>query len=235
MSKSKTPQSTSTKEINQQKEQSLKLAKVKGERFKLARKMANLTMEQLADKYDFGLSTIKMWEKPSASFTKIGLTQKGAMKFIDAIYKEGIFCDLYWLLGEAGNPPGFLIQEERATYSRDESVDAIEKEIIYFSELNTDAMTLILNDDGMAPYYAKSDTVGGIRCAKNEIEKLVNKICIVELEDGRKLCRRLTKNKKPGYYNLHCINIMTSVEEPQQFDVKLISAAEVIRLWRKKI
>lgn len=219
--------------------QFFKLAKLKGEHFKLARKMANLTMEQLADKYHFGLSTIKMWENPKPHLTKKGLTKKGALKFVDAIYQEGILCDLSWLLGHSGFPPRFVIQEEKPKYLRSASNEmpeiSLDKEIILFSQLNPQAITITLNDDGMAPYYSEGDTVGGIRSYENNIEKNVNKICIVELEDGRKLCRQLSKSQKLGYYNLHCINLMTTVEEPQQYNVKLISAAHIIRLWRREV
>ncbi|MBU0744761.1 MAG: helix-turn-helix domain-containing protein [Gammaproteobacteria bacterium] len=214
-------------------------AKERGKRLRLVRKMSGLTLDELSSKYSFGISTIKYWECAKNQ----GLSSKGAKKIISAMQDEGVQCSYMWLMHGIGLPPQFLdvhynkgdktnIGVDQANFEEEKS---IEHEIKLFCEKIIDAIALTVFDDGMEPFYSVSDGVGGKRLYGNELTKAIGKNCIVETVDRQLLCRRVAEGNSPDNYNLYCINPGTVVSPPHLYDVKLLSAAPISRIWRRMV
>jgi len=215
------------------------LSKERGKRLRLVRKMSGLTLKELAEKYNLGVSTIKYWE----CATNQGLSSKGAKKIINAMQNQGIQCSYMWLMHGIGLPPQFLDIHRHDSTNNPKSTDqvvyeeekSIAHEISLFCESIIDAITLTIFDDGMEPIYAMGDGVGGKRLYGEDITKTIGKNCIVETADKQLLCRRVAQSSNAGNFNLYCINPHTLASPPHLYDVTLVSAAPISRVWRRLV
>ena len=214
-------------------------AKERGKRLRLVRKMSSLTLDELSSKHDFGVSTIKYWECAKNQ----GLSSKGAKKIIAAMQVEGVQCSYMWLMHGVGLPPQFLcvhynqdlkvnLDISQVAYEEEKS---IEHEITLFCDKIINAIALTIFDDGMEPIHAVSDSVGGKRLYGDDLEKVIGKDCIVEMEDNQLLCRRVAQGDAPDNFNLYCINPNTVANPPHVYGVKLLSAAPISRVWKRKV
>jgi len=212
-------------------------AKERGKRLRLIRKMSGLTLDDLSKKYNFGVSTIKYWECAKNQ----GLSSKGAKKIILAMQNEGVQCSYMWLMHGIGLPPQFIdlryhkdlkdpINIEQSEYEEEKS---IEHEIKMFCENISNAIMLTVFDDGMEPFYSVNDGVGGRRLCGSGLVEAVGKNCIVETSDNKVLCRRVAKGNEEGKFNLFCVNHDTCVTPPNLYEVELLSAAPVSRIWKR--
>lgn len=208
----------------------------RGKRLKSLRKMADLSRKTLAVKYQISASTLQAWEEGKAG----GLTIKGAKRVIAALRAEGVYCTLDWLIHGIGKAPylaerHFIGKEPEPIYQAIMSSEAsiIAQELLAFRQLNTDVIDMVVQDDGMAPFYLIGDTVAGKRFHQKNIDKLIGKDCIVETQEGEILFRRLRKGNTDHRYMLQCINIETNVSEPTRYNIALISAAPVI--WHRRL
>lgn len=212
-------------------------ARERGKRLRLVRKMSGLTLDELSSKYNFGISTIKYWECAKNQ----GLSSKGAKKIIAAMQKEGVQCSYMWLMHGVGLPPQFLhihyCQKVRDTINIDQAVyeeeKSIEYEIKVFCEKVIDAITLTIFDDGMEPFYSVNDGVGGKRLHGKDLIKAVGKNCIVETVDNQVLCRRVIQGNNIDNFNLCCINPNTFANPPHIYEIELLSAAPISRIWKR--
>lgn len=215
------------------------LARERGQRLRLVRKMSGLTLEELSSKYSVGTSTIKYWECAKNQ----GLSSKGAKKIIIAMQNEGVQCSYMWLMHGIGLPPKFidvhchheikdLLDVEYGAYEEEK---AIENEIALFCKKVTAAITLTVFDDGMEPLYFVDDSVGGKRLYGSDLVKAIGKDCIVETVERQFLCRRVTAGSAPDNFNLCCINHHTLANPPHLYGVKLLSAAPISRVWRRLV
>lgn len=216
--------------------------KERGRRLRILRKMSGLTLEELSSKYNFGVSTIKYWECAKNN----GLSSKGAKKIILAMQREGIYCSYMWLIYGVGLPPQFLdvhyyrgakvsneIEEIKQSAYEDEK--SIEHEIAGFCKNIPNAIALTIFDDGMEPLYSIGDSIGGRRLYHDDLTKTVDKNCVVETADHQLLCRRVAQGGDPGNFNLYCINPSTLSNPPHLYEVKLLSAAPISRVWKRMV
>ena len=214
-------------------------AKERGKRLRLIRKMSSLTLDDLSARYNFGVSTIKYWECAKNQ----GLSSKGAKKIISAMQKEGVQCSYMWLMHGVGLPPQFInlcanrnlkdnIDVDQITYEEEK---CIESEIKIFCENITNSIVLNVFDDGMEPFYFINDSVGGRRLHGDQLIKTIDKNCIVETSDNQILCRRVSKGNEKGTFNLYCVNHSTGVTPANLYDVKLLSAAPISRVWNRNL
>lgn len=182
-------------------------AKARGKRLRLVRKMSGLTLNELAEKHNLGVSTIKYWECAKNQ----GLSSKGAKKIIAAMQTQGVQCSYMWLMHGIGLPPQFLDVRfhdstkqvpyvDQATYEEEKS---IAYEISLFCEKIADAITLTVFDDSMEPVYSIGDGVGGKRLYAADLAKSIGKSCIVETEDHQLLCRRVAQGSDGSNFNLY--------------------------------
>ena len=214
-------------------------AKMRGKRLRLIRKMSNLNLSDLANKYNFGVSTIKYWECGKNQ----GLSAKGAKKIIQAIQNEGVQCSYAWLMDGIGLPPQFVgvclsnktKSQQPVHFNIYEEEKSIDQEIALFCQSITDAITLNIFDDGMEPIYCYNDSIGGKRLYAQDLQHAVNKDCIVETADNQILCRRLAQGDSQDSFNLYCINAGTKANPPNMYNVKLLSAAPICRVWKRSM
>lgn len=206
----------------------------RGKRLKLLRKMANLTRSDIEETYQISASTLRSWEEG-----RQGLTEQGAKRIMIVLRDRGIQCSVGWLLYGSGSEPKFtgaLYQElsnvitAPATASSEEA--NIQAELDFFCERNNDAITMLIDDDGMEPHYKQNDYVAGIKHYAEEIEALMGCDCIVETQKGITYFRQLRKGSKRGCYTLVCTNLQTSLSEPVLYNVELATAAPAI--WHRR-
>lgn len=214
-------------------------AKARGKRLRLVRKMSGLTLNELAEKHNFGVSTIKYWECAKNQ----GLSSKGAKKIITAMQSHGVQCSYMWLMHGIGLPPQFLDVHlhdsakkvpyiNQATFEEEKSISS---EIALFCEEVVDAITLTVFDDGMEPIYSVGDSIGGKRLYGEDLTKMIGKNCIIETADHQLLCRRIAQGSNASSFNLYCVNPYTVANPPHLYDVKLLSAAPISRVWKRLI
>lgn len=214
-------------------------SKMRGKRLRLIRKMSNLNLNDLADKYNFGISTIKYWECGKNQ----GLSSKGAKKIIKAMQSEGVQCSYAWLMDGIGLPPQFVDiclsnkakQSDLSDSNIYEEEISIDQEIALFCKSISNAITLNIIDDGMEPIYCYNHSVGGKRVYDQDLCSVINKDCIVETEDNQILCRRIAQGNSKDSFNLYCINFNTRANPPNMYNIKLLSAAPISRIWKRSI
>lgn len=206
-------------------------------RLKRLRNMANLSKKDLCEQGEININTLIGWEVARYG----GLPQKGAEKVLVALSKSGIQCSTEWLMHGVGKGPSLLTDFDAATQesmdntervSTDEEDQKIIEELLVFKKHYKNAADLCVADDGMSPFYLLGDYVAGIKRFKKDIETTIGLNCIVRLDDGTILLRRLRKGSKPDLYSLYCINNETSAE-PNLNNIVLVSAAPVIWFRRK--
>lgn len=209
-------------------------AHARGKRLKTVRMMAGLTRKKLEQKYKISASTIQSWEAAKAG----GLTERGAHRVIPILRQEGIYCTTDWLLYGVGNPPQPTHLDIKQTDTEAEPAisvpedKAIIQELLTFRELNTGVIDMVVNDDGMSPYYTFGDHVAGRRRRLEDISKLINQDCIVETSSNEILLRRIKNGSRAGVFTLICMNPDTSVQTPTLYDLEIMSAAPVI--WHRR-
>jgi len=214
-------------------------SKERGKRLRLVRKMSSLTLDDLSSKYDLGISTIKYWECAKNQ----GLSSKGAKKIVTAMQNEGIQCSYMWLMYGVGLAPQFIDVRFHKGFKNSDCIEqvaydeekSIEHEVAMFCEKNIDAVALTIFDDGMEPFYSNGDGVGGKRLYGSDLTKTIGKNCIVETVERQLLCRRIAQGNGGDNFNLYCINPNTLANPPHLYDVKLLSAAPISRVWKRMV
>lgn len=212
--------------------------KERGKRLRVVRKMSGLTLSELAQKYDLGISTIKYWECAKSQ----GLSSKGAKKIIKAMQVQGIQCSYMWLMFGVGLPPQFREVHVHERGTDDISIDkntydeekAIAQEMDLFCTKVIDAITVKVLDDGMEPVYSIGDGIGGRRLYVKDLARVIGKNCIVETVNKEVLCRRVAQGNGDSF-NLYCINPYTAANPPHLYNIELLSAAPITRIWKRII
>ncbi len=205
----------------------------KAARIKRLRKLTNLERTDVDLKYGINVSTLKGWETARAH----GLSKKGAYKFLKIAAREGVICSYEWLMYGLGHGPRLiekfdtLLESDAPVSSTDEERNIIE-ELQLFRNHHHNTIDLIINDDGMYPYYSIGDYIAGIKCQKQQFSKLIDLNCIVQLEDGQLLFRKIKQGAQQNTYTLTCINPNTTVQEQILYNIELVGAAPII--WHRK-
>ena len=142
--------------------------------------------------------------------------------------KLSINCTTNWLLSGDGLAPRYQ-QPETECFALDAR---ILKEVFYFEQNNPSPMVSIVSDDSMEPFYALGDYVGGCQLLPDKAELLIGKDCIVTLETGQVVIRRVQQGKE-GRLNLYSLNYETQAENAFISDCKIQRIAQVI--WHRRI
>jgi hypothetical protein len=194
----------------------------RGKRIKYLRKILRYSSRAFGAKCHTKDSTLKSWEQGRHT----GLTTDGALSIVEACKKEDVsYCTLEWLLYGKGPDP----EIKTGTFSGTAS-NTIAQELGFFQQLHANAIDIIVQDDSMQPYFFQGDHVAGIRYFAQDINKLVGLNCIVQLQTGEILVRKLNKGKMPDCYTLTCSN--TAAKQAIIENVPLFSAAYII--WTRK-
>lgn len=165
------------------------LALQRGQRLRQLRKLARLTLKQMGSDGQINPNTLAAWE--SALYA--GLTQKGAIKVINRLKKEGIICDIEWLMHGNGNPPETLSVFQITDSVSNDKPDTIciENEIKLFETLHPNFIGMTLQDNHMAPNYKKGDYIAGVALPKDKLTLAAGKPVIAKLKENCLLCRHL--------------------------------------------
>ena len=204
----------------------------KAARLKRLRRLTNLERVDVAAKYGINVSTLKGWETARAH----GLSKKGANRFLKIAAQEGVLCSYEWLMYGLGHGPRILEKfdthlEISPSSSHNEEEKIIE-ELLLFRHHHHNTIDLIIEDDGMSPYYAIGDYVAGVKLSKQYFSKLINTDCIVQTTDGQLLLRKIKMVTQQNTFTLSCVNPNTTVTEPVLYNIELVGAAPVI--WHRK-
>lgn len=217
---------------------SSKFARAK--RVKTLRKMTRLSRGKFAEKHGILPGNFQNWEGPRYG----GLSESGAKKIVQAVKTEGIYCTLEWLMHGVGAGPQITeklymdylpvtIRENQPAYSlQEDEMSFITKELLVLRQHYPDLLDYLINDDAMEPEFKLGDYVAGKARFQQQIETLLEDVCIVKTTDGEILLRYLKKSNVEGRYNLLALNPKATVHKPMLYDVELISAAPV--MWRRR-
>jgi len=211
-------------------------AEARAERLKRLRNLANLSRKDMCEGSGINLNTLIGWEVARHG----GLSKVGAKKVITRLAKAGVFTTLEWLLYGIGQGPNVVPnfdelseQKHKASpdYRLDEEEQKIIEELLVFKKQYQETADLIVEDDGMSPFYEKGDYVAGVKYFRDKAEKAINKPCIVQLETGEIVLRILKTGTEKDTYTLLCSNYQASTNTPI-VNIKILSAAIVI--WHRK-
>lgn len=212
-----------------------------GNRIKRARTLAGyMTRKAFAETHGISKNTLQSWEQD-----KHPLTRKGAIRLAQALQHEGIQCSVEWLLLGAGvhpivnhfhrasSPQGQL--SEQVSYNEQQAVNA---EAQVFRAHHEQAVTYVIEDNAMEPYYHPGDHVGGIKLRAEDIEHFaLNRHCIVETKNGLLIPRYLQPGTQAGRYTISSVNSKARSMVPLiLFDIDIVSAAPIVwhRAYLKK-
>lgn len=212
--------------------------KIRGERVKKLRNMANLTRRAMCEKSTIKPQTLIGWEIARHG----GLSKVGANKVISRVAQEGVICTPEWLLHGIGQGPTIIpdydqtaaiVQPDRTAINdvhHDETQNII-KELQLFKKQHNNTIEFIVKDDAMLPVFTPGDYIAGIKFYDN-IDKLINYDCIVQLKSGEILFRTIKEGKTLQKITLCCSNYRSTIPNPVIYDAEVLSAAPVI--WHRK-
>lgn len=201
-------------------------AEARAKRLRRVRTLANLSRKQMCQD-DINRNTYIGWEV--ARFG--GLSKTGAKKVINRVAQERVVCTFDWLMKGQGAPP-YLIYERPVTGESEDNL--IKNELALFETQYDNAVWMQVQDDGLSPFLEEGDYVAGVQITDaDSIEKqLLDQVCIIEIKVGQFVVRKLKPGTQQGRFHLACTNMDTSVAEPIRQNVKVRSAAQVIRHYK---
>lgn len=202
------------------------------------RDMTRLSRIKFQKKYGISSGTLQHWEAIDP-----GISVEGAKRLVKALAAD-IHVTPEWILHGIGSQPLFSKDLVTLTHSKDMSADCrsvqekeehyIREEVDAFKKNHQQALEHTVHDDAMEPFYQCGDVVIGSRYIGSDIDKLIERECIVFTKKGEVLLRHLKKGSLPNTYTLVTINPRTSVLEYAQHDVELMSAAPVMLIIKSR-
>lgn len=214
-------------------------------RLKFLRRMSHLSMKEFAQHCNLGLTTINYWEQGYSS-----VTERGAQKVCKAMREEGIECSVIWLMTGYGEPPKVIdssklsklnyknleslsrisINEKKSDYPV-ENIE-IKEELALFKKNYPEHLIYLIDNESMKPLYGPGDLVAGKKLTDKNMELAHGADCIVELEGKELLIRRVKIGHAANSYDLYVINSDASLEFPPLRNIKVLSLAPIIRVWK---
>lgn len=214
-------------------------------RLRFLRRMSHLSMKEFAQHCNLGLTTINYWEQGYSS-----VTERGAQKVCKAMREEGIECSVIWLMTGFGEPPKVIdssklsklnyknleslsrisISEKQSDYPM-ENIE-IKEELALFKKNYPEHLIYLIDNESMKPLYGPGDLVAGKKLTDKNMELAHGADCIVELEGRELLIRRVKIGHAVNCYDLYVINSDASLEFPPLRNIKVLSLAPIIRIWK---
>ena len=181
------------------------------------------------EKHGISPHTLCSWETG-----KKKLTEKGAYKLVEAFAKEGMLCNVEWLLYGTGLPPKTLedFAESINVQQNQDETENFSSEIALFLANNPKSKIFKILDDSMEPALFQEDVVGTIPEEKNNIKSLLGKPCVV-IEDENYHIRLLISSKDKDAYNLTSLNPRTKNVAPVIFNVHPKEIYKIVWIRRK--
>jgi transcriptional regulator with XRE-family HTH domain len=203
----------------------------RGRRLKRLRTLAGLTHDNLAAKAKVSRASMSYWE--NATFN--GLSLKAAEKLIPVIKAEGIHCSAEWLCWGLGpNPSPISASAQHPISTSDGNVQLSEiqqEEIALFISLHPHAVVMQMPHNGMAPFFAHGDYLGGILKSIKKIKKVDPTCNYIVRFDQTWQVRRINRNSA-GLYDLTYLSSVESTNDLfEKRNMQIESIAKIIRVW----
>jgi len=211
---------------------------MRAKRLKSLRGLACLSRDQMCDHGNINQHTLIGWE--NARFG--GLTVSGAQKIIARVAEENVYCTLEWLL--AGKDPGPSITQKPITAKLTQGNDGtavkeecnedtiISEEALYFMQKNSEAIYIIVSDNGMSPHYQPGDYIAGKRKFHDDIKNTIGLDCIVQTIDNQLYFRRVLSGSAPNKFSITCLNLNSNNDKTVLQDIELKFSAPI--LWHRR-
>lgn len=171
-----------------------------GDRLKRLRKARQMTQEQLADQLNVSRISVNRWEHGQRQPSRTDMNRLA-----------GLFqVSVQWLdYGGHGGPQtvpviGHVGAAQEVLPFDAEPLDEIEAPF----GAPPDTRALIVRGDSMLPDLADGDLVL-YRGSPQDPAQLMGRRCVVRLEDGRVLVKRLKRGAEPGTFDLESTNAST--------------------------
>lgn len=201
-------------------------------RIRIARIVTNLSRKEFCERHSINYNSLSALESG-----KLPLSENKAEEICKALKQEKVFCSPKWLLtGKGSAPQEIKINIKKLHLPNINNLDFskeldIYKEAEFFLTNTKNSIVIAVPDDSMSPFYQKGDLVGGIFVKENKIEPLLNKVCIIVLNNGDELIRNLSK--KEGLYYFSLMNPFCKIEASINESPSIKGAAKII--WHRKL
>lgn len=175
-----------------------------GARFKSVRALTHMPRTAFCRKYGMSNFTVQAWE-----LGRNGTKSAGINLFCEALLKEDVYCTPEWLIDGEGIPP-YRIKDQEALQNFDLSGKRntplpaeqeriiLQKEIESFRrahrEFERDVVVIKIDSTEFPPHFEIGDYVGGRLMQGEDVAGLIGKICIVQVNPGTFLVRKLLKD-----------------------------------------
>lgn len=205
-----------------------------GERIKSARMQLRLSRRAFEEKFGIAATTLQAWEDG-----KYEVPLKGIHRFIEALHKAGVTSTQEWFLNGAGRPPKIVtnIGNSLLPTKQDKDEELLEDEIIlrevnFFETLNPSPFIIVISDDAMEPIFSVGDYVGGNMMPASYASNYLGSLCIVKMETGEIVIRKLKSGSQNNLFNLLSINLDSNLENAFIVDCKIDKLAQIV--WHRK-
>lgn len=214
--------------------------KARGLRLKSLRQSLRLSRQAFSDQFKISIYTLQNWETNKNG----GLTEPRAKDILQWLKRAGVECTFAWLMYGVPPAPIFsdpilgefsLVQTQACLpkVAEDDELPKIAEELNLFRQhYPNQVMDMIISDDSMEPFYNQGDYVAGIKQTGNDIEKLLEKNCIVLTNENEWLVRKIKQGNSPGHYHLVSANQDHEAAKVFLPDVQVKMVAEIV--WVRK-
>src|SRR5690606_1826698 len=97
---------------------------------------------------------------------------------------------------------------------------------------NRDPLIIMISDDTMEPVFSIGDYVGGNLMAGTYASHYIGSFCIVKLDTGEVVIRKLKSGSQNNLFNLISINLDSNLENAFLLDCKIDKVAQIV--WHRK-
>jgi len=203
----------------------------RGKRIKLARYLANLTRKDMLENYNINPNTIHAWEKGVNC-----LTEENAQKLVEAFHTKGLVISKEWLLHGDDPRLGLSIATQTDAQAIADVLSIrrdlkIFEEMDYFRQNNPHAISTMVTDESLLPFFYSGDYVGGIQIFAKELKSLIGEFCIISSDSSDVFIRKIFQHKQGNIFTIGGINPLAKLIGPDYFDCAIQSAAPITRHW----
>ncbi len=201
-----------------------------GDRVKYLCRLSGLTRKEFSKKYQISESTLRAWE---LDITPI--SEKLMIRFLNALKNEGITTSPPWVRDAIGENPKVAFLKPLSTHKQNGIT--IDDEISYFLEAGINRVSYTVSNSCNEPFFKEGDIVGAIIYPSNQIEKIINRFCLVQTKENRNWELKLIKrSQKAGRFHLLCSQSHKNPDKcPVLYDIYLENVAPVVLLRKTGI
>lgn len=157
----------------------------RAKRLKELRRLAKLTLQEMAEGGQINYNTLCGWESAKHG----GLTEKGALKVVERLKDLGVECSIEWLMYGTGMQPksSQLIMSAKKLTS---TTQLIQEQSEVLKKMYSNMIQLLLADDAMLPDYQTGDFLAGLAMPLSALYKANGQNIIACLAGGETVLRK---------------------------------------------